>query len=77
MGISLGVVVEDDPYSPWDNGANWRDILFCGVAMAAAKATTGAYSFALIIVLTNKWAGITDSGSAPFYVGQTRRYCVL
>jgi len=40
MEISLGVVVEDVPYQTGDNGGNWRDMLFCSVDMAAAKATT-------------------------------------
>ena len=44
MGISLGVMVEDVPYRTRDNGGNWRDMLFCSVAMAAAKATTMASS---------------------------------
>ena len=44
MEISLGVVVEDVPYQTRNNGGNWRDILFCSVALAAAKATTGASS---------------------------------
>ena len=44
METSLGVVVEDVLYRTRDNGGNWRDILFCSVALAAAKATTGASS---------------------------------
>ena len=43
METSLGVMVEDVSYQTRDNGGNWRDMLFCVVAMAAAKATTGVF----------------------------------